>query len=349
MSRNDTAQLAPVQLAPVDPTLMYPRLRHSAFSGKTEDGPLVMIVGKEYFEITEEFGTRQQFFTIRRYLDGRHSLPEIAEITGIDEESVRQVATAFYELGLLHHADPADLIDSQAFVEQIEASCEMWGRQVGLHRIFGMLEEGMLRKEVFLGLMLETYHYVNSAARHIATAISHCDNEGLIPLLSEYFVEEHDHGELILGALERMGMPREHAKDANPLIGTWSLINNLCHIARQDTLAYLACTTLFEARADDFEEGAESLQKAAGLVGYDPKDTEPLISHMRIDIAAGHVGLLRQAMPIIGNVPARTAHRSVDNLHNLKHSYDQFHDSILDYYGNIGNHIPRLHVDYFSL
>ncbi|MGW1073038.1 iron-containing redox enzyme family protein [Streptomyces sp. NPDC002537] len=327
----------------------YPRLRHCTFKWESDDAPMLMIVGKEYFELTEEFGSREQFLGIKRYFDGRHSIARIVERTGVDEASVRQIAETFDELGLLHRPEPLACVPGPAFVEQIEASCDMWGRQIGFHNLFAGLESGELRGEVFMGMILETYHYVKSAPKHIATAIAHCTDDRLIPLLSRYFTEEYNHAGMLLQSLKKMGLPKEHILDAHPVIGTWSLINNLCEIARQDTLSYIACTTLFEARADDFEEGAESLRKAARTAGYPEACAEPLITHMRIDVEAGHAGLLDEAVDILGDVPADRAHRAVNNLHDLKHSYDQFHDGIVQYYSDIANYIPRIKVDYFHL
>ncbi|GAB2595347.1 hypothetical protein GCM10027168_30070 [Streptomyces capparidis] len=327
----------------------YPRLRHCTFRWTSEDAPILMIVGKEYFEITEEFGTREQFLTIKRYFDGRHSIPEIAKLAGTDEDSVRDIAETFRSLGLLHRATPLESVPGEEFAARIKASCDMWGRQIGYHNLFAGLESGALRGEVFLGMVMETYHYVKSAPKHIATAIAHCSDERLIPLLSDYFTEEYDHSGMMVRALRHMGLPEEQITGAHPLIGTWSLINNLCEIARQDTLSYIACTTLFEARADDFEAAAESLHRAARMAGYPPECAVPLIAHMRMDVQAGHVGLLDEAVKILGSIPAEQAHRAVNNLHDLKHSYDQFHDQIVQYYSDIANYIPRLKVDYFSL
>jgi hypothetical protein len=343
--------IANVEAAPTtgSPTVDYPRLRHCAFTAESEKSPLVMIVGKEYYEITEEYGTRDQFFNIKRYFDGRHSIGEIVARSGADEESVRQIAEVFHELGLLHRATPMDFIPGSVFLEQVQSSCQMWGRQIGYHQLFAGLEEGSVRKELLLGLVLETYHYVKSAPKHIATAIAHCDDERIVPLLSRYFTEEYNHAGMMLLALKRMGLRKEHILDANPMIGTWSLVNNLCEIARQDTLAYLACTTLFEARAEDFEAGSAGLRAAAVRLGFTEESVEPLITHMRIDVEAGHVGLLEEAIEAFGRIPADRAHRAVDHLHNLKHSYDQFHDNVLAYYSDIANCIPRLKVDYFSL
>jgi hypothetical protein len=334
---------------PTDTELDYPRLRHCTFRWTSDDKPMLMIVGRDHFEISEDQGSRDQFLTVKRYFDGRYSIAEIAQRTGVDEASVRQIAESFNELGLLRRETPVEFIPGADFAAQVEASCVMWAKQIGYHNIYAELESGALRSEVFMGLVLETYQYVKSAPKHISTAIAHCSDERLIPLLSRYFVDEWNHAGMLLRGLVKMGVPEEQVRTAHPIIGTWSLINNLCEIARQDTLSYIACTTLFEARAEDFEEGSESLRRAARTAGFPVESVEPAINHMRIDVNANHASLLAEAMEAVGSIGAEQAHRTVNNLHDLKHSYDQFHDGVVQYYSDIANYIPRLKVDYFSL
>jgi hypothetical protein len=146
-----------------------------------------------------------------------------------------------------------------------------------------------------------------------------------------------------------MGVPEIQVERAHPLIGTWSLINNLCEIAREDTLGYLACTKLFEARGADSLEGGETLRRLAAAYGYPADSVDPLVSHVEEDVKANHIGLLEQALTDRRAVPADQAHRAVNNLHDLKHSFDQYGDNIVLYYSDVSNYIPRLKVDYFSL
>jgi hypothetical protein len=137
--------------------------------------------------------------------------------------------------------------------------------------------------------------------------------------------------------------------DAHPIIGTMSLVNMLCDIARRDTLAYLCCTVLFEARGEDMGDAADELRAIAEGYGYPANAVDPLIAHMGIDVEAGHVGLLAEALESRTSIPADQAHRAVNALHDLKHSFDQFHDQVVQYYSDIANYLPRLRVDYFSL
>lgn len=327
----------------------YPRLRHCTFFVPADGSPTLMIVGRNHFELNQEEGDLKTFLNLKRYLDGRHSIEDISRITGVKEEDVRGIVQTFNEHGLLRATGALESIATDVFAKQIDESCAMWAQQIGFHRLFSGLEQQTVRREVFMGLIMETYHYVKSASKHIATAIAHCNDPAFEPILSQYFAEEWNHSGFLLETLENMGVPREQVESAHPIIGTWSLINNMCEIARADTLSYLACTALFEAREDNADLAADSLRRIATAYGYPDGCVEPLISHMRLDVEAGHKGLLEEALEHRGSVTPAEAHRAVNNLHDLKHAYDQFHDQIVLYYSDISNYIPRLKVDYFSL
>jgi TENA/THI-4/PQQC family len=327
----------------------YPRLRHCTFVFGRDDATMTMIVGRDHFQIGEEYGDREDFLNVKRYFDGRHSIDQISRITGVAEADVRAIVETFAELGLLRREEPTENVPVEQFLSRIDDTCLMWARQIGYHPLFERLVRGEARKEVFLGLVLETYHYVKSAGKHAAVALQLCDNPRYEKLLEEYLTEERDHSELFVTALERMGVPRNWTTEAHPIIGTMSLVNALCDIGRESTLAYIACTALFEARREDFEGAKASFEQMAQNYGYDADTVAPIIQHMADDVSAGHTSLIREALEGVETIPAREVHDIVNRLHDLKHSFDQQHADILLYYGDISNYIPRLKVDYFSL
>ena len=326
-----------------------PIIRHCTTREFSPDEPLLMIVGDQYFELTEEIGDRRDLLNIKRYLDGRHTLADIASKAGVTRESVESIVSTLAEFDLLGNPRPVENIAGAEFVKKIEDACRMWGQQIGFHRIFTGITEGSLRPEVLLGLVLETYHYINSASKHIGVAIAHCADYRLRPILCQHLADEWDHAQSLVAGIAHMGIPPAHLKTAHPVVGTISLINNLCEIARQDTLSYIASTSLFEARAEDYEQAAADLRGAAERCAFPADSVEPLITHMRLDVEAGHAGLLAETVEIIGDIPAERAHQVVNNVHDIKHSLDQFHDQIVEFYSDPSNHIPRLKMDYFLL
>lgn len=327
----------------------YPRLRHCTLVERNDTDTILMIVGTEHFEIGQELGTREQFLSVKRYFDGRHSIAQISELTGVPESDIQGIVESFEELGLLRIETALDSINRDDFIRQIKESCIMWSQQIGYHRLFGGLEKGEFRKEVFIGLLLETYHYVKSAPRHTSAALASCSDDKYRKILTEYFVEEYDHADLVLRSLEAVGIPREQTESAHPIIGTMSLINMMCEIGRQSSLAYLTCTSLFEARKEDYEPAKASFEGIARTYGFNPSVVAPILEHMHGDVLAGHTSLLEEALQDREYISPQEAHFIVNCLHDLKHSFDQFHDQIIEYYSDISNYIPRLKVDYFSL
>ncbi len=225
----------------------------------------------------------------------------------------------------------------------------MWSQQIGFHQLFAQLEAGICAKEVFTGLILETFHYIRSAPYHTAPAITHCRNPKWISLLSNYLVEEKDHSELALQTLLNLGFKREDILQAHPIIGTMSLINMLREIATISPFAYICCTALIESRAEYVESAKAAFCRIASNYSYQQEDIAPLLSHFEIDILANHASLIKQALAGQTHISTDDANFAVNCLHDLKHAFDQFHDQVLQYYSDISNYIPRLKVDYFSL
>jgi pyrroloquinoline quinone (PQQ) biosynthesis protein C len=327
---------------------MKPRLRHCTM---LDDGvsPLRLIVGDEFFDLSEETGTRRTFFEVKRRLDGRHTIREIAEAAGVDESDVEALVELFSRNGLLRPDGDETIIDTARFVDRIEKTAAMWRRQIGYHPLFQGLSRGELRLEVLQGLVIETYHVVRHSSRHIATAIAHAQDEWHRTLLADYLADEKSHESLLLETAARLGLERSAVEQAHPVIGTISLLQMLCEIGRSDTLAYFAATRLFEAAPAEMQYATYSIRQIADAYGLGEAVFEPMMTHARLDVASGHVNLLAKALEGRDGMPVGSAHAIVNHLHDLKHTYDQHHDQIVLYYSDPSNYIPRLRVDYLSL
>lgn len=194
-------------MSSVTQAVEYPRLRHCTFV--ISDEKIYMVFGQDYFEVTGIVGDHKQFMALKRYMDGRHTLKEISENTGIAEEYVKDIVIQLEELALFRKEERMERIDTSVFLQSIQDIAVMWSRQIGYHRLYAGLERKEFPESVFIGLMIETYHYVASAPKHIATAIAHCNDKRLEHILVDYFLDEHDHAHLILNTLEKLGVPQE--------------------------------------------------------------------------------------------------------------------------------------------
>ena len=311
--------------------------------------PLKLIVGASYFDLTENVGERETFLRLKSLMDGRHSLDAIATRVGLDLSDVVNIVDRFDDLGLLRKERPTALISASDFKIRLDDTLTMWRNQIGYHRLFQSLAAGEVRREVLQGTFLEAYHLVLAAPRHIATAVAAADSDHCRRLLAGYFAEEHDHSAYLLNTCVELGVPADAVRASHPIVGTESLIQMLCAIGRADTLAYIAALALFEAAPTDGAEGQRSALQISQSYGLDALVFGSALEHLQIDVDAKHSSLLHEALEEYEFIPADRVHGIVNLLHDLKHAYDQMHDGILLYYGDISNYVPRPKVDYFAL
>lgn len=326
----------------------YPRLRHCTMLDAGA-GPLRLVVGDEHYDLAELAGDRATFLEVKRRLDGRHSIADIAAASGLHDSEVREIVATFAGLGLLRRPQPVATIPMAEFRRQITTTAGMWRRQIGYHRLFQGLDRGVHRREVLDGLLIETYHVVRNASRHIAVAVAHADSPAAADAFAGYLADERDHGGMMLECCRRLGMDPARVTAAHPLIGTMSLLAMLSEIGRASTLAYAVSTGLFEAAAPELPGAADHMAGIAAAYGLDADVFAPLLDHARGDVAAGHSSLFETIYGGTATISAAEAHACVNWMHDLKHAYDQYHDQILQYYSDASNYIPRLRVDYFSL
>ncbi|MBX9592145.1 MAG: hypothetical protein K2X43_22870 [Hyphomonadaceae bacterium] len=324
-----------------------PRLRHCTLIEDPSETATTLVVGRDYFKI-ERTGDRSRFLHLKSLLDGRHDLDQLSSLTGLSLASVSEVVSAFAELGLLQDRQDAPTITAQAFIEQVEDSALMWRRQIELHPLLARLASGDVRREVFIGLLIETYHYVKLLPAVIADLVPTVEDEHTRQVLAHYAEEERLHYldyEQALSSLDRIG---KWISSSHPTVGTLSLVRNFEAVGRRSALSLVCCLQLIEARL--FEAPAAEADLRTIAERYDAEAlVEPFIQHMKADLDMGHSGILREALKYREAIDADLAHQAVNDMHDVKHCFDVFHDSVLQYYGDISNYIPRPKVDYFAL
>jgi hypothetical protein len=325
-----------------------PRLRHCTIIADADESFVTLVVGKNHFELEHSPASKADFFILKSYFDGRKTIREISRATSISEDDIIGVASAFQQAGLLQtrHAKPE--ISTDEFLSVVEDSTRMWRRQIGLHELFGGLEEGLYRKEVFIGLLLETYHYVRLLAPTLLSVAQSWETSRARDLVCMYAKEEMEHYRTYEKTLDRCSRIAGFVKESHPTVGTLSLIRNFESIGRRCDLSLVCCLQMIEARTSEVESAETHLVRIASKYGMEDL-VEPFLAHMRADVGFDHANLLQDALREIKFVAVETAHEAVNDMHDLKHCFDVFHDGVLKYYCDISNYIPRPKVDYFAL
>jgi hypothetical protein len=325
-----------------------PRLRHCTMIAEPEQPYITLVVGKKHFRLELLQGGLQSFFHLKSYFDGRHTIRDISKATGVSERDIIEVADAFDSAGLLQLRTNAAEIPVDDFLRSVEDTSIMWRRQIDLHGLFGRLEAGLCRREVFIGLLLETYHYVRLLSPTLLRVAKDWDNSLIRQTVIEYATEEMEHYRAYEAALDAIDRLSGHVASSYPTIGTLSLIRNFESIGMRSGLSLVCCLQLIEARAFEADDAEDHLLRIARKYDLE-KVVEVFIAHMRSDLGLMHANLLTTSLRDISTVAENAAHEAVNDMHDIKHCFDEFHDSIVKYYEDVSNYIPRPQVDYFAL
>ncbi|MBY3314732.1 hypothetical protein [Rhizobium laguerreae] len=325
-----------------------PRLRHCTLIDEPAANKTTLVVGTDYFVLEREHGNREDFLRLKSLLDGRHSISEIHQRTGISLADIEGVIREFEAAGLLQDRSDKPTIAVSDFLQRVESASLMWRRQIGLHRIFAGLSNGTYSREVFLGLLIETYHYVYLLPRTLDSLSKLMPPSPFQAVVAEYAHEEMDHYEAYQEALSTVPEIGSSLPTSHPTVGTLSLVRNFESIGRRSDLSLVCCLQLIEARKSEISEAENNLRSIADR--YDlPHLVEAFINHMKADIDLGHSNLLSEALEGAEFISADEAHEAVNDMHDIKHCFDAFHESVMGYYRDISNYIPRPKVDYFAL
>ena len=325
-----------------------PRLRHCTLIDDPSSNKTTLVVGTDYFTLERTNGSREDFLRLKSFLDGRHSILEIHQKTGISVTDIEGVVREFKNAGLLQNRENKSTIAVTDFLEKVEATSLMWRRQIGLHRIFAGLADGTYSRKVFLGLLIETYHYVHLLPRTLHSLSKLMQSTPLQAVVAGYADEEMDHYKSYQKALSTVPDIGLSLSISHPTVGTLSLIRNFESIGRRSELSLVCCLQLIEARKSEVLEAENNLRSIANCYNL-PNVVDAFIDHMKADIDLDHSNLLSEALEGTEHLNAEEAHEAVNDMHDIKHSFDAFHESILGYYRDISNYIPRPKVDYFAL
>jgi hypothetical protein len=129
--------------------------------------------------------------------------------------------------------------------EGLAAITSSWLRSIDGH----VLWERMIRPgadELVVGYILENYHYLASATRHIGGAIGSCTNPTIRKQLTEHLQDELEHCDILKEKLVETGVI-DVPDRMRPLPTTIAFVGFLETLARQDWKAYIVVSAFLQA------------------------------------------------------------------------------------------------------
>jgi hypothetical protein len=267
-------------------------------------------------------------------LDGRHSLAEI-----VQSESALSQADAH---NLLSSLDKAGLIDDEApvasrsgaevileILDLIDDHCaDTIDKNPFWQACLSVGQPGDLPEKLAIGMVIENWHFLFRESYFDAPVLSYVPNTAVRLLLNQFFSEEYGHDEILMKALNFVGLSRDDMRDAIPLPETMALCNALAYWAHSDPMFFFTTLGLLEGQGtteDSFIVACERSGLRAGLVG-------PLKTHANINLKAAHGSLTRAIFHEIPVIDEATVVRLRRQTRLFVELYNNFYIGVWRYY-----------------
>lgn len=331
----------------------FPRLReniwHIGADAKPEDNSY-LVTSKAQYEIPASY--TMDFLKIRPFCTGHHSVAEIADCTGVSEETILAFIKTFEEIGLVYLENPGPAVpDVQEVRDTLLRITELWAQE--LHSVYianELVRDKGLSKDILVGWLIEMYHYVHDFPHALQHGARHATGN-LRTILDRYATEELGHEHFVLQSLVNLGLNAEAVKNSVPLVSTRTIGLLMRELLEMEPAATLLAAALLEAA--DFDEKNIDLYKKrlSALYGIAENALDPYFKHQKIDYDLGHQKLLADNLQLVEMTDMQKLDEVVNKLHDLKHAFELQSAEIKAYYGAPlnGRYIPRQRMTYQSI
>lgn len=207
-----------------------------------------------------------------------------------------------------------DSLSGAQFANQLKRYSNARHMQLGTSSLHTAMVNGTVTRSQLVGYALEYYHIVKSAASVIAPAMAHSSQPAIFDGIKTLFLEEHDHGSLLLKALKAAGVSEDDVKATTPLPSTFSVYSTLGTFARQHLLSFIASLFLFEEPYPEFNDVFVSSCKKLDLPeGF----WKPIVGHSDINEEGGHHLITDELLGHISAISAEEARVTLIHIMTL--------------------------------
>lgn len=227
---------------------------------------------------------------LKGYIDGKNSIKDIIDKTGINGAEVLEFLQFLYKLSIVDNVSDCD-VPSISFHDYIVNLGRML-KQLMLERADLLCERsGLVTKKLLLGYLIETYHVVSSSSNHMSQVIANTTSGRIRFVMSRYLNEEYLHGELLKKGLLKAGVTSDDLKRVFPLPQTMGIINFIVNMARTSEIwygAFLGITEMPTGFPGIFAKREEEWRFLEDLNLLPKESFSPFREHDRIDQELDH-------------------------------------------------------------
>ncbi|WP_437599873.1 iron-containing redox enzyme family protein [Sorangium sp. So ce590] len=318
---------------------LQPRLACEVASQGKE---IVLVRDGLEFAIEPEGSSAEELKSFLTYLDGTRKLSDIQR--ELDAGQRQRLKTFLEDLDRYRLLDDAGRVKirsgTQALLELEDLSSELMEKSINRNIFWTSVlgEPGKCPKSVFYGLAIENYHFLFRESLFDSPVLPFVPSARARHLMNEFYCSEYGHDELVLRALNAIGVSRADADDSLPLPETLALCNALSYWASCDPLFFFATLGVLEGKdpeVDLFIEACEKNELPPGFIG-------PMRQHSDINRKAEHGNLTRLIFAEIPFIDDETMARMRRQMRLFVEMYDDFYSSIWSFYSTTTNLVRRM-------
>lgn len=193
-------------------------------------------------------------------------------------------------------------------------------------------------EDVYYGMAIENYHFLFRESWFDSPVLSYLPSTKARLIMNEFYGEEYGHDELILRALNQIGIELGDISETLPLPETLALCNALAYWSANDPLFFFSTMGILEGKDIKVDSYILAMEES-GKISAD--FIKPIKGHANINIEAEHGILTRELFREISVVRNDQLKSMIANTKLFVELYDNFHTAVWNYYSNESNPLLR--------
>lgn len=270
------------------------------------------------------------------HLDGTTPWKAVAEQCEISPDTAQKLVHLLVEYKLAQPTcSPLESVSGDDFAKICRRQYRVLKARLFRHPLWTTLGYGEASKSLFMGWLIENFHYIEGVNARLSMAAATCKDPRIKPFFVKHYVEEWDHSEFFLRALERLGVSRASAMASRPLPSTLAILHHMRNAARQDPIYYAACSGFLESTGEDHEGGRafiETLERSYAAEA--PGCLTPVIQHSELDEAYQHNSVVEDVCSQLPQISLERASGALTMAEGLVEVLELWSTDIFDSYHN---------------
>lgn len=295
-----------------------------------------------------ELGRREfdMYSKIAEWLPMVKPAEDLQRDLSLDGSGVGRFVEKLAKAGLLYRkSDIPKTLTGVEFHARFNEALGSWLTEAFSHPFWERMMTGKGSKRLFVGWLIELYHYTKNANRHMPLSCAHTREKPLKLLRAKHYAEEWNHYHYFMKSLKALGYTDPEISTSVPLPMTLALSNFMRQAAREDILCYSICSAVLEGTTTDRGTYNPYYEKCAALYGVPTEAIRPIYQHLDLDVQYQHSDLFHEILTHVPELSAARAARILEYGHQLAEHVWLWTDNIEKYYDVETNAVPRRPFD----